>query len=110
MTSRFVPLSLGVDTPPTPSSPTSMNIDSACPDMKRFERINQCSELKWLQFKVVSTDGGQYSEEYRCDNMLDNDSSVYCTRKKENTNIVLKIADSSSFVVTHILIKAPELG
>jgi hypothetical protein len=104
--------------PDSPNSPISDNAGantsvagSSCPNIKEYEEINRLSELKWLQFEVVSTDGGQFSDEYKCEYMLDTDSThVYCTRKKENTNIVLKIAEASCFVLTHILIKAPESG
>jgi hypothetical protein len=109
MSYRFT---VGADTPPSPLSHSrDQNITGTnCPNVKEFARLNRCSELKWLQFELVSSDGGQFSEDYRCEYMLDNDASVYCTLKKENTNIILKIAESSSFVLTHILIKAPETG
>lgn len=114
---------LGTDTPPTPSptTPTSHSDSSIisrdttimgtkCPDLKEYARLNRSSELQWLNFEIVSNDGGQFSEDYKCEHMLDNDASVFCTLKKENTNIVLKISESTSFILTHILIKAPEAG
>ncbi|KAL0481614.1 hypothetical protein AKO1_012490 [Acrasis kona] len=93
---------------PSPELNTTQN-RSGCPDFKKFLRNNRTSELKWLQFKLVSSDGGQ-CEDYKCENLLESDASVYCTQKKDNTNIVIQISEANYFVLTHILIKAPETG
>jgi len=60
------------------------------------------------KFELVSTDGGQCSANYSCHNMLNCDGKVYCTKKKGNVNIVLKYPGDDSFVLTHIIVKAPE--
>lgn len=65
-------------------------------------------DIQLLKFSVVSTDGGQYSSNYKCENFLSPDSKVYCTQKKENINIVLKHELEVPFVLTHIIVKAPE--
>eukprot|EP00698_Gefionella_okellyi_P009569 TRINITY_DN2445_c0_g1_i1.p1 TRINITY_DN2445_c0_g1~~TRINITY_DN2445_c0_g1_i1.p1 ORF type:complete len:233 (-),score=17.84 TRINITY_DN2445_c0_g1_i1:529-1179(-) len=61
-----------------------------------------------LRFKVVTTDGGYFSPEYQCSNLIRADSTVYSTTKKENTNVVLKFDDVGPFVLTHIIVKAPD--
>jgi len=66
--------------------------------------------LKLLQFSVVSTDGGHFSHNYRVDNLLVPDATVYCTKKKRNTNIVLRFQEPYPFTLTHIIVKAPENG
>jgi len=65
-----------------------------------------------LKFTALSSDGGQFSNSYKCDNMLAADSNVYATRKKENINIILKFVSdvASTFVLTHFIVKAPEHG
>lgn len=71
---------------------------------------NPTTSTQMLKFKLVSSDGGEFSEDYSCENMLRSDSSVYCTSRKENTNVILKFASDSSFVLTHVIIKSPEQG
>lgn len=70
--------------------------------------FNSSTSTRMLNFHLVSSDGGEYSEDYSCENMLIADSSVYCTSKKENVNIILK--HESSFILTHVIVKAPEMG
>ena len=43
---------------------------------------------KWLDFLVVESDGGNFSEEYAITNALRNDTSVYCSRLTEYQLVV----------------------
>jgi hypothetical protein len=63
-----------------------------------------------LKFEFIATDGGQYSPSYKCDNMLKGDTRVYCSMKKDNVNILLRYNSDIPFVLTHIIVKAPEFG
>ncbi len=67
-------------------------------------------DLELLKLNVISTDGGQYSSQYKCENLLQNDANVYCTKKKENVNICLAFAEEGPFTLTHLIVKAPEHG
>jgi len=64
--------------------------------------------IRPLNFAVASTDGGQYSSDYECVNMLRPDNSVYSTRKRENINVILKFDEPGIFVLTHVVVKAPD--
>eukprot|EP00002_Diphylleia_rotans_P001147 TRINITY_DN10634_c0_g1_i1.p1 TRINITY_DN10634_c0_g1~~TRINITY_DN10634_c0_g1_i1.p1 ORF type:complete len:183 (+),score=27.98 TRINITY_DN10634_c0_g1_i1:54-602(+) len=61
-----------------------------------------------LQFKLVNTDGGQHSQQYRCENMLIGNSTVYCTQKASNINIVLRHESDQPFCLEGIVVKGPE--
>lgn len=63
-----------------------------------------------LHFEVVSTDGGEHSAQYKCENMLKPDASVYCTEKRTNVNVSLRLVDEPFYTITHFVIKAPEFG
>lgn len=62
-----------------------------------------------LNMEIVSCDGGLYSDEYSYppENILKNDSSVYCT-KGNRCNIVLRHQGASVFSLKELVIKAPE--
>eukprot|EP01104_Vermistella_antarctica_P004173 TRINITY_DN14686_c0_g1_i1.p1 TRINITY_DN14686_c0_g1~~TRINITY_DN14686_c0_g1_i1.p1 ORF type:complete len:357 (-),score=63.06 TRINITY_DN14686_c0_g1_i1:86-1156(-) len=59
-------------------------------------------------FTVEETDGGSYSNNYSVDNILSFDGKVYCSKKGGNVNVVLRYNGKSPFVITHLLVKAPE--
>ncbi|OXV06945.1 hypothetical protein Egran_05287 [Elaphomyces granulatus] len=66
-----------------------------------------------LKMEIVSCDGGTYSEPNGesswPDNVLLNDSSVYCT-KRDRCNLVLKHRGETPFCLKKIVIKAPKSG
>lgn len=66
-----------------------------------------------LRMEIVSCDGGTYSEPNGesswPDNVLLNDSSVYCT-KRDRCNLVLKHRGETPFCLKKIVIKAPKSG
>ncbi|KAL8303583.1 hypothetical protein RB600_007169 [Gaeumannomyces tritici] len=64
-----------------------------------------------LTMEIVSCDGGMYTEGsgpsiYAAENILKNDSSVYCT-KGSRCNIVLKHQGATVFSLKELVIKAP---
>lgn len=61
-----------------------------------------------LNMEIVSCDGGLYSEshQYPPENILKDDSSVYCT-KGNRCNIVLRHQGTTVFSLTELIIKAP---
>lgn len=73
----------------------------------RYGRYGQI-EPGQLSMEIVSCDGGLYSDEhsYPPENILKNDSSVYCT-KSNRCNIVLKHQGGTVFSLQELVIKAP---
>lgn len=78
-----------------------------------------CSSLEkegFLRFECIDCDGGDCSDAYSAKNLLQNDSSVYCSLKKRNVHLSLQLLPSSSvppnavFTVQEIVVKAPLTG
>lgn len=63
-----------------------------------------------LSFELVETDGGEYNVIYTCRNVLVNDTSVYCSNRKNNVNMILRSTHPNLFVLTHVIVKAPVSG
>lgn len=65
-----------------------------------------------VRVEICACDGGSLdfddSGRYNCENMLYDNSAVYCTAKLENVNILLKSAGSRAFTLTRMVIKAPQ--
>lgn len=61
-----------------------------------------------LKMEMVSCDGGMFSNEfaYAVENILKNDSSVYCT-KGNRCNIVLRHQGETFFTLKELVIKGP---
>ncbi|KLJ07516.1 hypothetical protein EMPG_17032 [Blastomyces silverae] len=65
-----------------------------------------------LEMEIVSCDGGTYEangENSSPDNVLLNDSSVYCTRS-DRCNLILRHQGGTPFCLRKIVIKAPKSG
>lgn len=65
-----------------------------------------------LKMELVSCDGGQYSENGDSsipDHVLQNDSSVYCT-KSDRCNMILTHLGETPFCLNKLVIKAPKTG
>ncbi|PGH10126.1 hypothetical protein AJ80_07577 [Polytolypa hystricis UAMH7299] len=65
-----------------------------------------------LEMEIVSCDGGTYEthgENSMAENILLNDSSVYCT-KSDRCNILLRHQGEAPFCLKKIVIKAPKSG
>lgn len=65
-----------------------------------------------LKMELASCDGGTYEPEGECSwpqNVLRNDSSVYCT-KSDRCNLILKHRGDSPFCLKKIVINAPRSG
>lgn len=62
-----------------------------------------------LRFELLHSDGGEYSQEYECENLLKNDYSCYCsaTEKREGINVIAKFKDGDSCNLTHVEVRAP---
>ncbi|KAH6850005.1 hypothetical protein B0I37DRAFT_413436 [Chaetomium sp. MPI-CAGE-AT-0009] len=86
-----------------------LDTDRTTPSFKgfRYGRYGQV-EPGQLNMEIVSCDGGLYSDEhsYPPENILKNDSSVYCT-KSNRCNIVLKHQGGTVFSLQELVIKAP---
>lgn len=65
-----------------------------------------------LRMEIASCDGGTYEPDGESsfpDNILQNDSSVYCT-KSDRCNLLLKHVGGAPFCLKSIVIKAPKTG
>lgn len=76
----------------------------------RYGKFGQV-EPGQLKMEIESCDGGIYADERinPPDNILENDSSVYCT-KRNRCNIVLRHKGAEVFTVKEIVIRAPAHG
>eukprot|EP00035_Acanthoeca_spectabilis_P038831 m.56594 g.56594 ORF g.56594 m.56594 type:complete len:183 (-) comp9311_c0_seq2:1306-1854(-) len=63
-----------------------------------------------LQLGVVDSDGGEYSSEYKLENLLEQNMATYCSAKSKNIVVVFEHATSSSFVMTHAVMRSPPRG
>ncbi|PJF18844.1 hypothetical protein PSACC_01347 [Paramicrosporidium saccamoebae] len=74
------------------------------------------STQQWLGFDICESNGGEYSEEYRLGNILEDDRSVYCSRLKKNVNILMSHKSSLSsmraapFWLDELYIRVPAIG
>ncbi len=81
-------------------------------DFKGFSygRYGQVEPGK-LKMEIVSCDGGIFQDggNYAAENVLRNDTSVYCT-KSPRCNLVLRHQGSTVFCLKELIIKAPHSG
>ncbi|KAF9432810.1 hypothetical protein BGZ76_010291 [Entomortierella beljakovae] len=64
-----------------------------------------------LKFDMYYADGGEFNATHSVENVLKNDTSVYCSRRSTNINICLKLAEPHhTFVLTQFRAKAPTTG
>ncbi|KAG0199004.1 hypothetical protein BGX28_007633 [Mortierella sp. GBA30] len=69
------------------------------------------SDVWPLKFEMYYADGGEFNATHGVENVLKNDSSVYCSRRPVNINICLKLAEPhQTFVLTQFKAKAPTTG
>eukprot|EP00037_Helgoeca_nana_P004415 m.45443 g.45443 ORF g.45443 m.45443 type:complete len:333 (-) comp15208_c0_seq1:1058-2056(-) len=66
--------------------------------------------LALLDVGVVASDGGEYSTEYKLANLLEQNSSTYCSAKSKNIVVVFEHASTLSFVMTHAVMRSPPAG
>eukprot|EP00038_Savillea_parva_P007741 m.172269 g.172269 ORF g.172269 m.172269 type:complete len:283 (+) comp13495_c0_seq1:82-930(+) len=66
--------------------------------------------LGLLSLSVAASDGGEYSREYRLENMLEQNTATYCSAKSSNIVVILEHASAASFVVTHAVMRSPPRG
>lgn len=70
----------------------------------------------WFPYYIFECTGGQHSKEYKLQNVMDDDASVYCTRIQRNANIVLarrsihSNCTSIPFTLKEIYIRSPKEG
>ena len=71
---------------------------------------------RYLPMHIVNCDGGEYGAEYLTNNVLKNDTSVYCTVKQRNVNLLFQYRPQdpgvvdAQFWLTSFTIKAPSKG
>lgn len=90
----------------------------ACPDISTFFQRHHSSVPQVLHFQILQQETDDHEDdddEYANINMLRPDTSVYCTAHAKNTTLVLcldqqKHHSDSSFILTHVMAKAPENG
>ncbi|KAG9069490.1 hypothetical protein KI688_010393 [Linnemannia hyalina] len=64
-----------------------------------------------LTFDMYYADGGEFNAAHSVENVLKNDTSVYCSRRSTNINICLKLSQPHlTFVLTQFKAKAPTTG
>jgi hypothetical protein len=84
------------------------------------ERYGYYGQLKpgHLKMEIVSCDGGQYPplnarayhlDNYRADNVLRRDETVYCT-KSSRCNLILRQKGEALFHLESLVIAAPKRG
>jgi hypothetical protein len=89
-------------------------------DVAALEPYGYCGQVVpgQLQMEIVSCDGGEYSprdprsvysENYRPENVLRNDGSVYCTMSSR-CNMMLRQRDRALFHLESLVIAAPKRG
>lgn len=72
----------------------------------RYGKYGQ-SEPGKLTMELVSCDGGLFGNGYAAENILKDDSSVYCT-EGNRCNIILRHQGSTTFSLQELTIKAPD--
>ncbi|CAK7214086.1 hypothetical protein SBRCBS47491_002025 [Sporothrix bragantina] len=87
-----------------------LDTDKAAPSPYTAFRYGRYGQVEpgALTMEIVSCDGGLYSDgsSYAAENILKNDSSVYCT-KGNRCNIVLQHQGCTTFSLKELIIKAP---
>ncbi|CAK7263433.1 hypothetical protein SEPCBS119000_000488 [Sporothrix epigloea] len=87
-----------------------LDADKAAPSLYTAFRYGRYGQVEpgTLTMEIVSCDGGLYSDgsSYAAENILKNDSSVYCT-KSNRCNIVLQHQGCTPFSLKELIIKAP---
>lgn len=113
---------------PQPSNLPSLTTSDTAEESRRFKRRKLDSDKMVSNFKhvrygmygqvepgeltmeIVSCDGGTYSvpdgSKYMAENILKNDTSVYCT-KSTRCNIILRHHGGTVFSLKELVIKAP---
>lgn len=79
--------------------------------------MSKSSSDNLVDFAVefISTDGGEYSSTYCASNMFEDNSSVYCTTKDKNINVIGSIkfprvgATEDIPVITQVVVRAPKI-
>lgn len=76
--------------------------------------VSQCSVSAApdcnLKFVVRSTDGGEFNSDYSCHNVLQEDTSCYCSISRENVNLVMQHQGRAPYTATSIVVAAPSSG
>lgn len=66
---------------------------------------------KDIGLEAIASDGGAYSHQYRLQNVLAKDSSVYCTSRNANVNLLFKIVTPVEPVfISSVSVRAPPAG
>ncbi|KAI9288201.1 hypothetical protein BC943DRAFT_357904 [Umbelopsis sp. AD052] len=82
-------------------------------------RRRACCDYFPLTFDIAQTDGGHFSPTYSVQNILHDDSTVYCSGRRGTINILLKFNPSASSggmyktlpcVLSQLIIRSPRQG
>ena len=65
-----------------------------------------------LNLKLVYCDGGSYNDAHPAKNMLKNDDTVYCSRRRNNVNVLMQHVSphNQPFELDSLVVKAPRSG
>ncbi|KAI1268557.1 hypothetical protein F5Y18DRAFT_375867 [Xylariaceae sp. FL1019] len=82
--------------------------DRLCPNFQGFSygKFGQVQPGQ-LRMELVTYDGGIFNTTYAAENILKNDSSVYCT-EDSRCNILLRHQGATVFTLKELIIKAPK--
>lgn len=86
-----------------------LETETSLPNLRglRYGKYGQLEQGN-LQMEIVSCDGGMLSSQqpYPMDNLLKDDSSVYCT-KSNRCNLILRHRGATAFTLQELVVKAP---
>ncbi|KAF9330160.1 hypothetical protein BG006_006853 [Podila minutissima] len=86
-------------------------VNRGCGESYSVANIEAMGDVWPLKFDMYYADGGEFNAAHSVENVLKNDTSVYCSRRSTNINICLKLAEpNQSFVLTQFKAKAPTTG
>ncbi|KAG0087586.1 hypothetical protein BGZ93_010834 [Podila epicladia] len=86
-------------------------VSQGCGESYSVANIEATGDVWPLKFHMYYADGGEFNAAHSVENVLKNDTSVYCSRRSTNINICLKLAEpNQSFVLTQFKAKAPTTG
>mmetsp|Transcript_42052 Transcript_42052/g.107520 ORF Transcript_42052/g.107520 Transcript_42052/m.107520 type:complete len:285 (+) Transcript_42052:533-1387(+) len=74
------------------------------------ESPSSTGDERALAFELVQTDGGEFSRDYCCRNMLRKDGSCYSSTKREGIHVVVEMQGPPYFTLTDVEAIAPAEG
>ncbi|KAI1314926.1 hypothetical protein EDD11_001563 [Mortierella claussenii] len=88
-----------------------LDVPRACGEVTPGPSMETRDDIWPMKFDMYYADGGEFNAAHSVENVLRNDTSVYCSRRSTNVNIGLKLAQPhQTFVLTQFKAKAPTTG